>query len=119
MQSEKMYKDITLIATCVSIAFTVIVMVITRDVYKAGSVLYAGALNVISFQWLVYSSRSLLESSKAKRAGFVQYALRYAFYGMFMYVGATIGLHIVYMLFGLMSINLAIKIHAIKTRKEG
>ncbi|MDL2276667.1 MULTISPECIES: ATP synthase subunit I [unclassified Breznakia] len=118
MQSEKMYKQIEYIALAIILVIAGIVMIVTQDWKALLGVVYGGVLNIIGFRWIVVSSKSILKSGNATRLATVHFVLRYLIYAVMLVVGMQVGLNIIFMLLGFFSINLAIKVYTIRTRKE-
>lgn len=118
MNDDKMYKEIEKLALLIMVVIALVCGIVSVDVMNGLSVVFGGVLNIIGFRTIVVSSNNLLHSPHASRNATMQYMIRFILYGILMYLGMQVGLRIVCMLLGFLSVNLAIKIHTIRTRKE-
>lgn len=119
MQSDTMYKEIEYIALALTLFVAGVIGIATQDLKMALSVLFGGALNIIGFRWIVVSSRSILNNANASKLAVLHFMIRYVSYGICMFLGVQVGLNLLCMLVGFLSINIAIKLHTLWKRKEG
>ena len=113
-----MYKEIEKLALLIMLVIAVVSGVVSINLMNGISVIYGGILNIIGFRNIVVSSKKLLYNPHASKNATIQYMLRFILYGVLIYLGMQVDLHIVFMLLGFLSINLAIKVHTIRTQKE-
>jgi len=118
MKDDQMYKDIEKLALYIMLVIALISAIISMDIKNGLAVIYGGVLNIMGFRNIVYSSKNLMYSANASRNAMLLYMFRFIMYGVLIYFAMQVGLHIVFILLGFLSVNLAIKIHTLKTRKE-
>lgn len=118
MNDDKMYKEIEKLALLIMAVIALVCGIVSMDLMNGLSVVFGGILNIIGFRNIVVSSKNLLNSPHASRNATIQYMIRFILYGILIYLGMQVGLSIVFMLLGFLSVNLAIKIHTLRTRKE-
>lgn len=118
MERNSIYTKIVILAVLITILFGVVVLLITHDMMFVCSILLGAALSVLGFIWIVLSSKVLLQSTHASPMAMAQYFIRYVIYAIVMYLGMRLGLHVIFMLLGFLSINLAIKLYILVFDKE-
>lgn len=116
---NKQFRQIEIIAIIIATITAVITFIVTRDWRDIASVYYGSLLAIVGFHSIVISSEKLMLSDKAKGTAIAQFAVRYVAYAVLLFLGARIlGLHLVAILLGFISISFAVKVHTLMHNGE-